>query len=52
VTFTTPFSKRRVNGSFVRKAYLLLRTPETGREIRVAFDGRLESLVYVNNEPL
>ena len=38
--FHTPYSKLDVNGSFIRSAFWVLRTPRTAREVQVAFHAR------------
>jgi len=38
--FDTPWSRLKVNGSFINNAFWTLRTPETGRELRVHFHAR------------
>ena len=38
--FHSPWSRINVNGSFVRNAFWVLRTPETGRAITVAYRSR------------
>ena len=45
---STMWPKFRVNGSFIRKAFLVLRLPGSDRQVRVAYDARQTSNVQVD----
>ena len=47
--FHSPWSRINVNGSFVRNAFWVLRTPETGRAITVAYRGRSPHFAVVRS---
>jgi len=47
--FRSPHSKLDVKGSFVRKAFWVLRTPKKGRVLRIKFDARQRSHITEAN---
>jgi hypothetical protein len=49
-TDRTPYSKMYVNGSFVHNAFWVLRTPQTGRTLRVSFLGHRPHIATVKSE--
>jgi hypothetical protein len=51
VIFRTSWSKMRINGSFIRAAFFVLRTPRKGRMLRIAFYARQPHQVYVRGLP-